>query len=331
MYTNLNEAYLLGLTAELTNPIQYFGSGTKSFTTQTSVLVPIDMTNHAKLFSMCSKEPQVMASAWCRFLKNFPFPTSFYDIRQSITLVPFSSSTNSGLSIRYDLNCLINAIEAYRTSSHPGLPSIDAIVVNGDDVIRKTLVKSSAPSYDNWKYSNLTTLVYAGGSLQWNDVVDKARFNEKRWQRGYDFPVYALETHNQMHLMSTRDDCLSSSSLTCQPLGGWSVWATTGNSSWSWSDTRHSFEPKTAEGAIALMVPLTTATFGNLPAPGADSPASGITAALAITEAIKRKAPNIEVATFFLLVSTVEPLAVHVLFRTHLRLSHVRRLALRHA
>ncbi|CCW63027.1 unnamed protein product [Phytomonas sp. EM1] len=103
-----------------------------------------------------------------------------------------------------------------------------------------------------------------------------------------------------MYLLGTSDDCLSSSRKACQPLGGWSVWATTGDSSWSWSDARHSFERKTAKGAVALMVPLTTASFGHLPTPGADSPASGITSALAITEAIKRQARNVEVSVFFL-------------------------------
>ncbi|SCU71796.1 Nicastrin, putative [Trypanosoma equiperdum] len=233
-----------------------------------------------------------------------------------------------------DIKCLLDAAKQYNTlqlTERNRLLNITAVLYSddtqqcssscntscgsGDPLLIPHVVRSSYDFEVLYIASNSPSVERRSASDrgEWAALVEAATFNRQRWVKT-PHPYNVVETRSggelapHMTSISALTDCLNGASLPrCSPLGGWTVWASNADTKWEWSggNTRKpSFVKKTRKGAIAIMVASTAVSLVHGTTPGADCPASGIVAALAVMDVLKRvldgiKAPSRDVYAFF--------------------------------
>lgn len=154
-------------------------------------------------------------------------------------------------------------------------------------------------------------------SDDWSLVAFAAKFNQAKWKRAMSlspFPLYVIEWRQNLpvivHVPPKNQEnynitsCFTKSTNSFgawMPYGGWTLWG-------RWSENSTDASSSTARRHVVLLIPSTTFNaLGNSKGEalsGADSPVSGLVAALAISDAIKSggyKSPySITLDLFFL-------------------------------
>ena len=128
---------------------------------------------------------------------------------------------------------------------------------------------------------------------QWSALARRSWYNRQRFYAStHVYPMYLLQAEMDMNMLATPPptdsmNCLSQSPMTCEPIGGVSVWATTeSNVQWAWSNATSSFARRTTLGSIAIVIGATSTSLIHDAVPAADGVASGLVSALLVAKAV---------------------------------------------
>lgn len=295
-YTDIVGTISKGIYCELDGEqARTYGYGSDTPHVESSVLIPAQLDLH---ISRCEgRTTESAVGAVHRLLNSFTFPSSISIQRLAIVVIPSH--------VTPDLYCTVMAFEAYNNATSMGhSPIVDSVFfLKGGTAWSESRLTFEYIAEAKGKRSSIGLYGFdtVGASLnEWEAVVARAEFNQRRWEAGHLFPYHVVERAPMMSLGKTATEkCSAGPSFTYAPLGGLTTWASTSDTRWQWDTHKSSFSKKTEAHSIALLVSSTSFSIESDHAPAADSSASGIVATLAIAEAIKRQGKSPITVFFF--------------------------------